>query len=150
MQQSVPWFLVPGIVVAFAVVFTTIWTGVCALLATTSGWRSMAERYPCPEGLAGAPLASGYAVRVGLTSYRGVLSFEATPQGLVARVMRLFPFHRALLVPWGSIAMERGGGFLSAGTMRVAGGSDFSLNQDAYASIERARSAGGAAFAANV
>ncbi len=142
MQSSAPWFLVPAIVLAFVVMFASMWTGVCALIALASGWRSMAARYPCPEGFSGAPLSSGFAIRVGISSYRGVMSFEAAPQGLIVRVSRLFPFHRALLLPWGAIALTRGGGVFFAGTMRVYEGADFSLNGDAYASIERAMGGG--------
>lgn len=138
MQQSAPWYLVPAIVVGFAVFFTAMWSFVCVLIATLSGWRRMAARYPLPDGLQGAALPSGFAVRVGLASYRGVLHFEAAPQGLVARVMRLFPFHPPLLLPWRAITLTRGGGFFSAGTMKVADGAEFSLNDEAFTSIERA------------
>ena len=141
MQQSDPWWLLPFIVVAFAVTFTAMWSLVCGILAAVSGWRGMATRYPCPPGLTGDPLASGHAIRVGISSYRGVISFEATPQGLVARVMKLFPFHAVLLLPWEAITLTRGGGFLSAGSMRVADGADFSLNGDAIGSIEQAMAA---------
>jgi hypothetical protein len=121
MQQSAPWYLVPAIVVGFVVMFTTIWSGVSGLLALMSGWRSMAERYAAPEGLHGAPLASGHAVRLGVSSYRGVMSFEAAPQGLIVRVS----------------------GFFTAGTMTVRNGATFALNGDAFSSIEGALRAQG-------
>lgn len=141
MQPDPPAWLVPVIVVGFFVAFAVIWSGVCALLALTSGWRAMAARYPLPEGLRGQGLASGWSIRVGLARYNGVLHFEATPQGLVARVMRLFPFHAPLLLPWSALELRRGGALFYAGEMRVAGGATFTLNGDAMASIERAHAA---------
>jgi hypothetical protein len=148
MQPSPPAYLLPLIIVAFAVVFTTMWSGVCLLISLVSGWRAMAERFACPEGLTGASLGSGYAVRVGLASYRGVMSFEAAPQGLIVRVMRLFPFHRPLLLPWGALTLSQGGGFFFAGVMKVAGGADFMLNGDAFGAIGRAMGAGASSPAA--
>jgi hypothetical protein len=143
MQQSAPWYLVPAIVVGFVVMFTTIWSGVSGLLALMSGWRSMAERYAAPEGLHGAPLASGHAVRLGVSRYRGVMSFEAAPQGLIVRVMRLFPFHPTLLIPWDALSLARVSGFFTAGTMTVRNGATFALNGDAFSSIEGALRAQG-------
>lgn len=143
MQQSAPWYLVPAIVVGFVVLFTTLWSGVSGLLALTSGWRSMAERYAAPVGLQVAPLASGHAVRLGVASYRGVMSFEATPQGLIVRVMRLFPFHPTLLLPWDALSLARVSGFFTVGTLAVRNGATFALNGEAFASIEGALRAQG-------
>jgi hypothetical protein len=146
MQPSEPpAFLFVLIPIAFAVMFTAIWSGVCGLLATVSGWRAMATNFRCPEGLRGTALASGYANRVGVVSYRATLSFEATPQGLIARVMRIFPFHPAVLIPWGAIQLQRGGGIFFAGTMTVAGGATFALNGDALGAIEQCLAAPGVA-----
>lgn len=141
MQESPPWYLVPAILVAFPVLFISIWTFVCAIIAATAGWGAMAARYRAPPGFQGTGLPSGWANRVGVASYRGVMSFEAAPEGLVVRVSRLFPFHPALLVPWRAIALTRGG-VLSAGSMIVEGGSTFSLNGDAFDAIERALAGG--------
>lgn len=128
-----------AIIVGFPVVFVAFWSLVSRLLAAMSGWSSMTETYRCPEGLEGTPLPSGMAVRVGMTRYRGgALTFEATTHGLIARVMRLFPFHPALLFPWGTIRVERARGAFYAGEMRVAGGSTFHLDDEAISSIERA------------
>lgn len=150
MQPSAPWYLVPAIVVGFAVMFSAIWSGVCGLLALSSGWRAMAERYPAPEGLQGASLETGYAVRVGLVSYRSVMSFEATPQGLVARVMRLFPFHPTLLIPWDALRLARTNGIFTAGTMTVRDGATFHLNSECFAAVEGALRAQGYQPAARV
>lgn len=120
--------------------FVGLWTAICALLSTTSGWRAMARRYPCPEGLTGARLRSGFAARVGWVNYRGVLSFEATSRGLVARVNRLFPFHPALLLPWGALALRRDDGIFFAGALTVADGATFGLNREALDAIEHALS----------
>lgn len=120
--------------------FIGLWTAISALLSAMSGWRAMARRYPCPEGLSGARLLSGFASRVGWVNYRGVLSFEAAQQGLIARVNRLFPFHAALLIPWGAIQIQRDNGIFFAGSMRVADGATFGLNREALDAIEHAHS----------
>lgn len=129
------------IVLVFPVFFIGMWTFVCLIISSVSGWRDMTTRYRCPEGLQGTPLASGWANMVGVASYRGVLRFEATPQGLIARVSRLFPLHPALLIPWGAIRTTRGGHVFHAGDMQVANGATFRLNGDALSSIEQALAA---------
>lgn len=132
-----PAFLWVIIVVVFPIFFVGMWTFVCLIISSISGWSGMAKHYRCPEGLQGTPLSSGWANMVGVASYRGVLHFEATPQGLVARVSRLFPLHPALLIPWGALRLQRTGGFFHAGDMQVANGSTFRLNNDAFTAIEQ-------------
>lgn len=139
MQPSEP----PAIfVVLFPVLgiffFIGLWTAISALLATMSGWRAMAQRFACPEGLSGQRLRSGFASRVGWVNYRGVLSFEAAQQGLIARVNRLFPFHPALLIPWRAISVQRDNGIFFAGSMKIADGATFGLNREALDAIEHA------------
>lgn len=129
------------IVVAFPIFFVGMWTFVCLIISTVSGWSGMAKHYPCPEGLQGTPLSSGWANMVGVASYRGVLRFEATTQGLIARVSRLFPLHPALLIPWGALRLQRTGGVFHAGDMQVANGATFRLNNDALTSIEHSLAA---------
>ena len=127
--------------VVFPIFFVGMWTFVCLIISAISGWSGMANRYRCPEGLQGHALASGWANMVGAASYRGVLRFEATPQGLIARVSRLFPLHPALLIPWGALRLQRGGAIFFAGEMQVADGSTFRLNNDALTAIEHALAA---------
>lgn len=127
-----------AIIVGFPVVFVAMWSFVCFLLAAVSGWQGMLRTYRCPEGLRGTPLPSGFVVRVGLSRYRGVMRFEAAPQGLIARVSRLFPFHPALLLPWSAIRVARTGGVFTVGEMQVMGGSTFHLNGEALTAIESA------------
>jgi hypothetical protein len=138
MESGPPLFLIPLIIVGFLLFFVGLWCGISWLLAQASGWSSMAARYPCPPGLQGTPLDSGFAVRVGVASYRGTISFSATPQGLMAEVMALFPFHRPLLIPWSAISLKRGGAIFFAGEMQVHDGATFQLNSDALDAIEQA------------
>ncbi|MCU0659485.1 MAG: hypothetical protein MUF64_30745 [Polyangiaceae bacterium] len=138
MQSELPLFFIPLILVGFLLFFVGLWSGISWLMAQVSGWSSMATRYPCPPGVQGAALDSGFAVRVGVASYRGVISFSATPQGLMVEVMALFPFHRPLLIPWSAIALRRGGAIFFAGEMQVHEGATFQLNGDALGAIERA------------
>ncbi len=133
-----PAYLWLFIVVVFPVFFIGMWTFVCFIISMVSGWRGMAERYRCPEGLQGTALSSGWFVMVGVASYRNVLRFEATPQGLIARVSRLFPLHPALLLPWSALRLQRTGGVFHAGDMHVADGANFRLNDDAFTAIEHA------------
>jgi hypothetical protein len=128
------------ILVAFPVFFVGMWTFVCLIIASVSGWSGMAKHHRCPEGLQGTALSSGWANMVGVASYRGVLRFEASPQGLIARVSRLFPLHPALLLPWGALRLQRAGGIFFAGEMQVANGATFRLNNDALTAIEQALS----------
>ena len=141
MQPSEPpaylWVI---IIVGFPIFFIGMWTFVCFIISMVSGWRGMAAHYRCPEGLQGTSLSSGWANMVGVASYRGVLRFEATSQGLIARVSRLFPLHPALLLPWGALRLQIGGGVFHAGEMHVANGSTFRLNNDALTSIGQALS----------
>lgn len=139
MTPQPPLWLIPAIILGFLVFFVGLWSGISGVMALVSGWSSMAARYPCPPGLQGTPLDSGFAVRIGLASYRGVVSFSATPQGLIAEVMSLFPFHRSLLIPWSALSIKRGGGLFSAGEMQVRDGSTFHLNADALGAIEQAQ-----------
>jgi len=133
---------VPSVVFALLGVlfFAALWTAICALLSVASGWRAMAYRYPSPAGLSGARLRSGFACRVGWVNYRGVLSFEATSRGLLARVNRLFPFHPAVLLPWAALQLRRDDGIFFAGTLTVADGATFGLNREALDAIEHALS----------
>lgn len=148
MQPEPPPYLLPAILVAFPIFFVGMWTLISAIIAAVSGWGAMATRYPLPPTQRGQSLPSGWAIRVGIANYRGTMSFEALPEGLVIRVMRLFPFHPPLLVPWRAIRLQRGGSLFAAGTMAVDGGATFSLNGDAFQSIEGAlaRATGPAAF----
>lgn len=142
-QPQTAWIFA-AIMVAFPLIFIAIWSGVCGLMTLVSGWRAMAERYPCPEGLEGRELDAGHTLRVGVARYRGVISLEAAPQGLIVRVMKLFPFHAPLLLPWGGLRLVvEEGVFSSAGRMEVEGGATFHLNREAFASIEQAARARG-------
>jgi hypothetical protein len=141
--ETPPW-LIPLIVTGFFAMFAAIWLLVCFLIALASGWRGMVGRFSLPDATRGEPLASGRVNRVGMARFRGVLSFEAHPDGLIARVLWLFPFHPPLLIPWSAIAMRAAPGvFLSpgvfsAGELTVAQGPTFALNVEAFAAIERA------------
>ncbi|MEZ4392748.1 MAG: hypothetical protein R3A48_16785 [Polyangiales bacterium] len=138
--SSEPGVLVVVLIAAgFPILFVGIWSLVCLTLSAASGWRSMRAAYPAPEGLRGAPLPSGFACAIGGVSYRGTTSFEATPQGLLARVMVIFPFHPPLLIPWSALRLTPTGSAFFAGEMQVAHGATFRLNADALASIGAAQ-----------
>lgn len=138
--SSEPGALVVALIaIGFPILFVGIWSLVCVVLAAASGWRSMLGAYRAPEGLRGVGLPSGFSCMVGGVSYRGTMSFEATPQGLLARVMVLFPFHPPLLIPWNALRLSTTGGVFFSGEMQVANGATFRLNSDALAAIGAAQ-----------
>lgn len=140
MQPSAPPAIFAVLFPLFGVLFFVgLWGAICALLSAMSGWRGMAALYPCPPGATGPQLKSGFASRVGWVNYRGVLTFEAAPQGLIVRVMRLFPFHAPVLIPWSAMQLTRDNGIFFAGSMQVHVGPKFGLNREALDAIEHAR-----------
>src|SRR4051812_21977157 len=121
MQDAVPWLIVGAILVLFPAGLVVMWTLVSVLLATVSGWRGLAARYPAAPLRRGTALAGGYANAVGGVAYRRVLTFEETDDALLVRVLRIFPFHPDLAIPWSALRAVPSRDFF-AGSFEVAGG----------------------------
>src|SRR6187549_27662 len=103
--SAAPGWLVPAILLGFPIVFLGIWSFVCAILATVSGYRSLAdfriERAAADEG---EELPTPWYAMIGLASYRGrILTLRSSRAGLTLLVLRIFPFHPPIRVPWDRI-----------------------------------------------
>ncbi len=133
-------WLIPFIVVAFAVSFSAIWCFVCILLATVSGYRSLAAQFLIDDQAFGAmePLPTPLYAMIGMSSYRGgLLALRADRTGLALRVSKLFPFHPPIRIPWARVGRAEGSVLLDGRvTLRAPG--------DAMAAIENARARYGA------
>ena len=125
-----------------------MWSFVCFLLATVSGYRSLAAEFRIEDGAFDGmePVASPFYAMLGVSSYRGgTMSLRADRIGLGIRVWRLFPFHPAIRIPWDRVGRAEGvqsswrNRFLG-GVMVLNGRSTFRTSEDTMASIEAARS----------
>ena len=86
----------------FIVAYSTIWTGVCHLIASMSGWKKLAEAFGSEEEPQGEAF-NWQTGRLGWASYNNVLHAVINDHGLHLRVNRLFVGHRPLFIPWAYI-----------------------------------------------
>lgn len=86
----------------FLVGFPLIWIGVCLLASVLSGWRSLASRYRATMPPAGQRISVRYAL-VGFARYRGIVTAHVSPEGLRLSVLKIFPGHAPLFLPWSDI-----------------------------------------------
>lgn len=114
MESTSDGWLVASILLGFPIVFLGIWSFVCAILATASGYRSLAEfRIERAAADEGETLPTPWYAMIGWVSYRGgILTFRSSRDGLTLRVLRIFPFHQPIRVPWDRIQEADGGGLL--------------------------------------
>lgn len=140
-------WLIPFIVVAFAVMFPAMWCFVCFIIASVSGYRSLAAQFRIDESVFTGmeQLPTPLYAMLGMSSYKGgTLALRADGAGLALRVSKLFPFHPPMRIPWDRVgradatpsgfgARLMGGGVLLDGrtTLRAPG--------DVIAAIENAR-----------
>jgi hypothetical protein len=112
--SELPVWFVPLFALGFPIAFVTIWCVVCAIVASVSGYRSLARFRIDPsktdeEELLPSP---GYAT-IGISRYRGrILTLRAGPGGLTLRIPRIFPFHPPVRVPWERIREDANRGIL--------------------------------------
>jgi hypothetical protein len=86
-----------------ALLFVAFGYVVCFLLASLSGWRSLAQRYALDRALP-QRRRSFAAARVGSVSYRGCLHVSADEHGLYLGVLAVFrAAHAPLFIPWRDI-----------------------------------------------
>jgi hypothetical protein len=91
------------LVPVFLLLFVGMWVFVSKLLASLSGWCSLAASYGTSAAIDGHTFSSRSA-KIGIVDYNGCLRFTAAPSTLSVAVM--FPFrcgHRPLTVPWSDI-----------------------------------------------
>ncbi len=106
--------LVVAICIAFPIVFGAFWSLICGLLAVVSGYRPLLDfRIERSELDRDVLLPTPWFAMIGGASYRGgVLSLGASEAGLTLRVMRLFPFHPPIRVPWSKVQPTTAGAIL--------------------------------------
>ena len=114
-------WLIAAIVLEFPVVFVGTWSFVCAIIAVGSGYRSLGkfrvERAAADQGEA---LPTPLYARIGLARYRGgVLTLRSSRDGLTLHVLRIFPFHPPIRVPWERIQEVASGSMLLDDRVRL-------------------------------
>ena len=102
----------PTTPLGFAAFFALMWVGVSLLIATRSGWRSLAEVYRLDKEFEGSVwrLKSG---RIGSANYSSCLTLGANERGMLLKV--LLPFrlwHPPLFVPWSDVSVVPGKGWV--------------------------------------
>lgn len=129
----------PASLVAF-VALVALWYALNWLLAASSGWRSLAVRFPAegsPEGERLAWLASG---QMGQVHYRNALRISASPRGLELRVLFFFPFNPPLRVPWERCSpMSTREGLFRGSRVMELDGTRFELRGSVADRVEAAR-----------
>ena len=111
---EVPEFMQPQ---WFFPLFAVGWFAVCGVLALSSGWRSLAERFPAPAQVNGERFRFASA-SMGLVPwfpvrYSGCVFFTVGTAGLAMSLLFLFRFlSPPLFVPWSQVAsVEEKAGF---------------------------------------
>ncbi|MDA8452349.1 hypothetical protein M5C97_16370 [Acidovorax sp. NCPPB 3859] len=92
----------------FLLLLPLFWLNACRMLATRSGWRALAARFPqhSPPGVATVRFASGRMGRVhGMPiHYAHCLNIAAGPEGLSLSAPWFVPFHRpSIALPWSQV-----------------------------------------------
>ncbi len=122
-QNDLPGWAVPLIILGFFVVFPIFWCGASWLSSRLTGWSHLAKRYPAPElpegkdchGIGGAGWGPG--------SHRVPLRFRATGSGLHLTMPPLFACgFRPLLIPWGDLHDPKPAFSLGQTCMRLSAG----------------------------
>jgi hypothetical protein len=118
------------IVVLFPIVFALFWAGICLLLNVLSGWRGLARSYGGRFASAERSI-SWSSGRMGITTFRNVLSVSAGPEGLGLALPRIFAVGSPpLAIPWSAIrAVKRDKllGFMDRLKLEVDGGTSVVL-----------------------
>lgn len=143
-----PVWLLPFILLAFPLVFGAIWSFVCFVSATLSGYRALASEFEIEQQLYDGmeALDTPFYVMLGMSSYRGgTMSLRADRIGLALRVWKLFPFHPPVRIPWERVGRsEVGPGTLMTrflgGSVVLDGRTTLRASEATIGSIEAARS----------
>jgi len=118
----------------FLPILATAWLGITALLATLSGWRSLAKRFPA-KGSTDGERFSFVSASIGAlawfpVNYSGCLFVTVGSMGLAVSV--LFPFRflsPAFALPWSEVeSAEERSSFFSRGTLVRLRGSPVRLS----------------------
>lgn len=93
-----------SIVAGVAVVFPAFWCVALFLLSHIGGWRRLSQVYAAGKRPVSGHRHGHLFGRVGLVSYRGVLTVRVAEEGFFMEVMAIFrPGHPRLFIPWTAI-----------------------------------------------
>jgi hypothetical protein len=96
--------LICAILVALPVLFATIWSFTCWLIAWLAGWPRLASVYRTQTSPTTNKSFDGVYGMVGISNYRGTLKVQVAPAGLHLSVIKIFrPGHPRLLIPWAAL-----------------------------------------------
>jgi hypothetical protein len=99
-QEVAPAWLLPFVLIAFAIIFPLFWCFVIWLISQLSGWQRLAQRYRALQPPSGKVWSWQYGM-IGWAGYNGVLTLTANAQGLFMETLWLFGFgHPRLFIPW--------------------------------------------------
>ena len=88
-----------GIIIAFCLFFTALWSAIVFGFSHVSGWQNLASQYATPPRYEG--FYTNVSGRVGLVSYNNLLRIAFTEKGLYLHIMPFFQIgHTPLLLPW--------------------------------------------------
>ena len=138
-----PGLLIASILLGFPIAFVAIWSFVCAIIAVGSGYRSLGKfRVGRAAADEGETLPTPWYAMIGWASYRGgVLTLRSSYDGLTLRVLRIFPFHPPIRVPWERIREDTGGlsGRLGSGSLLLDDRVRLRVPGETFAAIREAR-----------
>ncbi len=100
------------ILAGFTVFFVSLWIFVLFIISLLGGWARLATCYRAPGAFEG-PQWHFQSGHLGLTRYKGILTFGADREGLYLAVFPLFRInHPPLWIPWSEITMVESSRFL--------------------------------------
>lgn len=109
--------ILPVIAVAASgfIAFFALWLLVVGLIASLSGWRSTAKKYP--DSAIRGPETGSYqfqSVRFGfLGNYNFVIQIALYGEGLRLKPIMFYTFmHRPIFIPWGAVQNAEQGQFI--------------------------------------
>lgn len=106
-SEASGWSALPIVLIAFPVVFVTLWVAIVWILSVLGGWSAVADRHAA-TGRPDGPTFGGVNAMFGLVSYSYVLTVVVATEGLYVETQRFFRIgHRPLLIPWSEIRDAR-------------------------------------------
>ncbi|MEP3227226.1 MAG: hypothetical protein ABJO01_14710 [Parasphingorhabdus sp.] len=92
----------------FPIFFIGLWLGIVLLIAKTSGWSKLQDRFPDRHDMALLAMRSQSGImggaKMGKAKFSGCLKLDVCRTGLRVSVWKIFgPFQRPFFVPWSQI-----------------------------------------------
>jgi len=86
--------------------FAVIWCAVLRIIAWTSGWTRLAERYPETDASQGVKVRDTW-ITVGWADYNGCVTYIVDAEGLHISLWPVFNIgHAPLFIPWTEMRVE--------------------------------------------